>query len=343
MFTPPLFFRSITYFAMSLLMNIAIASAALKVGDPTPSLASAKWVRGEPVQKFEGDKVYIVEFWATWCGPCIQAIPHLNDLYDKYKDRGLVVIGHNLNEDEAIIKPFLSKMGGKMSYSVTCDDGSNRMSKQWLEAAGQSGIPCGFVIDKSGKIAYIGHPMSLDESLLTKLLAAPSTKPTSTTPAAIKAPAKPSAEAVDLAKKITVALSANKLDEAEAMAASLHEQIPDALRHMAGTFDMEILIARGSINDASQLATMMAEDFAPQPEIVNQIAERLVASPSPAAELLATAEKIATPQTRSENCSAAWKTLARVATLRGEKDKAAEYQLKANQTPAKAAGNLSQP
>jgi thiol-disulfide isomerase/thioredoxin len=59
--------------------GLALAGeATLKVGDAAPKLQVAKWVQGEEVKEFDKAKAYIVEFWATWCGPCKASIPHLN-------------------------------------------------------------------------------------------------------------------------------------------------------------------------------------------------------------------------------------------------------------------------
>ncbi|MGX5806398.1 TlpA disulfide reductase family protein, partial [Bradyrhizobium sp. Arg314] len=71
----------------------------LHMESPAPAIKVESWLRGEPLAAFQPGKVYIVEFWATWCGPCVAAMPHLMQLQEKYKDSGLEVIGVAACED----------------------------------------------------------------------------------------------------------------------------------------------------------------------------------------------------------------------------------------------------
>jgi len=155
----------------------ALAAAApkevtVKVGDPAPKLSIDKWVKGEPVKEFEKGKVYVVEFWATWCGPCKVSIPHVTKLQAKFKDKGLVVIGVDIWENDlAKVEPFVTEMGDKMNYTVCTEapiagsPSRGRMATDWMTAAGRNGIPCSFIIDKEAKIAWIGHPMQMERPL----------------------------------------------------------------------------------------------------------------------------------------------------------------------------------
>ena len=60
-----------------------VEQPTLKVGDKAPPLGKGQWVKGEPVKEFESGKVYVIENWATWCGPCIAAIPHVTEIQKK--------------------------------------------------------------------------------------------------------------------------------------------------------------------------------------------------------------------------------------------------------------------
>ena len=151
----------------------------LLVGTNAPKLQIAEWVKGDSVNGFEAGKTYIVEFWATWCGPCIRAFPHISELQAEHKD-DLTVIGVNIWDrkqdretgeftepmDEFVkrIDTFVEGKGDAMGYTVAIEE-SGKMSQSWMRAAGRNGIPSAFIVDGEGKIAWAGHPMAIDEPL----------------------------------------------------------------------------------------------------------------------------------------------------------------------------------
>jgi thiol-disulfide isomerase/thioredoxin len=157
---------------------LSAPAATLHEGDAAPKLYVSKWVQGEPVKEFKPGTVYIVEFWATWWAPCKEAIPHLNRLHNKYKNKGVVVIGQNTKQgDVKKVEPFIKQMGDLMTYRIALDDNTGvtnkffgKMVETWLTPA-EEGIPIAFIIDKQGKIAFIGHPDDVDEKIIDQVLA----------------------------------------------------------------------------------------------------------------------------------------------------------------------------
>jgi thiol-disulfide isomerase/thioredoxin len=141
-------------------------SNVLNVGDKIPALKYDKWLKGTPITNYKKGRLYIFEFWATWCGPCRMAMPHLSEVAAKYKDK-LTVVGIDIWENDenhhATNSPekFVKMMGNNMAYNVATDTKDQWMGNHWMKAAGQEGIPCSFMV-KDGIILWIGHPINLD-------------------------------------------------------------------------------------------------------------------------------------------------------------------------------------
>ena len=169
--------------------------SAISANMPAPSLSVDTWVKGEEVKSFDPQKVYVVEFWATWCGPCLASIPHLTQLQMNHPN-DLVVIGVAASErpdrnsmpsaDESVppdvnaikqkmlekVQAFVSTQGDKMNYRVAFDIDAT-MSREWMIAAKQRTIPCAFLVGKGAKIIWVGNPKFIDEPLLKALAQAP--------------------------------------------------------------------------------------------------------------------------------------------------------------------------
>ena len=106
-------------------------------------------------------KVVLIDFWATWCGPCRMTIPHVEAIYEKYKDKGVVVIGINLDEgDVKNVQQFIQAQG--MNYLVVRDPNS-----QVAGLYGVNSIPRFFLIDKNGRIAkmFVGYDPNMEDVL----------------------------------------------------------------------------------------------------------------------------------------------------------------------------------
>jgi thiol-disulfide isomerase/thioredoxin len=131
-------------------------------------LTGLEYVQGQPVT-FQPGKVYIVEFWATWCPPCRASIPHLSELQARYKDKGVTIIGIS-DEDIGTVRPFVENMGEQMDYTVAVDK-TGQVNENYMKAYNQNGIPCAFIVDGNGNVVWNGHPMGDMESVLDEVVA----------------------------------------------------------------------------------------------------------------------------------------------------------------------------
>lgn len=151
---------SLPIVAFSLLLVAFFRSEADMVGEQLPDIR-LNFLGPNPDFK---DKPVLLEFWATWCPPCRESIPHLNEIHAKYKDRGLVIMGAT-DEPAPVIRKF--QKDTPMEYAVGTDAGGRLSQKM-----GVNGIPHAFLADASGKIVWHGHPMSLREDEIEKVLTA---------------------------------------------------------------------------------------------------------------------------------------------------------------------------
>ena len=139
----------------------------LLIGDTAPRLRLDTFISGIPIDNFESGRIYVVDFWTTYCKPCIELMPHLAKLTKQYKD-DLSVISVNVYQKRQYPKSraveIIDSLGKKVNFSVAFESGTE-MQNTWLKHNWNAGVPKSFVVEKSGRIAWSGYPTDLDNVL----------------------------------------------------------------------------------------------------------------------------------------------------------------------------------
>jgi len=314
-----------------------IALAGLKPGDSAPPLYVSNWVKlnpfsnwkpGKPLDlaKAAKGKVVLLEFWATWCPPCIQLIPHTDELYNEHKDDGLLVVGITdsaKGQRLSAVKRFVERRGDGMNYPVAYDS-SERSSFAYIYDAGGFGLPHAVVIGKDGRIVWMGHPgMPEMETIIKDLLM------NRYDPAVYKAKAEREARIQPLLMEFNQALSRSDWEKCISVANAILEIDPahfDAMR-----FAVAILIEE--IESPQRLSTWVdqfIEEYPDRVEALSNLAELLINVPDLTKrqpQLAVRAAEAAYKADPSE--TQAIEAVAYVAYYTGRLDKAIDFQKKA--------------
>lgn len=153
-------------FALALLCALVLPLLA-SVGDVVPQEKLPRaWFAGEKPQAWPNDDLWVMECWATWCGPCIRAIPHMEELWKSYKGKNVRFVGVNVerNKNPEQLKEFFSKQRVPPTYAQAHD-----FDNRFADHLKVIGIPFAVII-RNGKIVWQGHPMSLKPETLDTLL-----------------------------------------------------------------------------------------------------------------------------------------------------------------------------
>jgi thiol-disulfide isomerase/thioredoxin len=132
----------------AILSSCPTLSSAVEVGAPIPACDLKNFTDGQAVSLAQPGKVVYVDFWASWCGPCGQSMPFLNELHEQLNAKGLAVVGVNLDENKADAEAFLGNHPVKFPIATNPDG-------KCPETFEVQAMPSSFLIDRHGKVRHV--------------------------------------------------------------------------------------------------------------------------------------------------------------------------------------------
>lgn len=302
----------------------------LIIGDAAPPISISKWVNGNPVEAFAANNVYVVEFWATWCRPCVASMPHIAALQTEYGSK-VTFIGITAEEDD-VVTEFMGQnsQSGKpwsevLTYAIALD-ADRRTNAAYMQAAGQDSIPCAFIVGRTGKVEWIGHPAAIDQPLQLIVDGAWDLQKARKTFLAER-----ESETVmqEYGPKIQAALQKRDFKTGVSLLDQLIARFPENTEFKQVRF--QFLLRGEMFDEANKAAAILIEEAKDEPLELNQLAWILatgVPGPGPDLDLALSAVKRAEELTDSKNASIL-DTLGRVLFRKGNVDEAIAAQKKA--------------
>lgn len=140
-----------------------LSLAQLKVGDKAPKIHIGNWIKNTPASKELSGKFVIIDFWATWCAPCLESVPHMNTLVEKHKNKTNVVFLAMTDEVEKKVSALLNRV--VFSSAVVSD-----VSRETFDNYQIKTIPHCVIIDDKNIVKWEGNPVNLTDETLSAIL-----------------------------------------------------------------------------------------------------------------------------------------------------------------------------